>query len=192
MPESYEQIAAEELKKWQKKMLRKPSLVNHISKKVQTKINSWIPEKIHKFITTTIKQMVRGVLFGASLALPKEKKGSSLRQMENQVRKRIEFYRNTAAAEGGLTGAGGILLGLADFPLLLTLKIKMLFDIAALYGIDVNDYKERLYILHIFQLAFSSQQHRIVERPVKPEHQPDGHAEGDRSPVQRLPSQPVR
>jgi hypothetical protein len=52
------------------------------------------------------------------------------------------------------------LLGLADFPLLLGLKIKMLFDIAAIYGFDVNDYKERLYILHIFQLAFSSQQHR--------------------------------
>ena len=29
-----------------------------------------------------------------------------------------------AAAEGAGTGAGGILLGLADFPLLLTIKIK--------------------------------------------------------------------
>ncbi len=36
----------------------------------------------------------------------------------------------------------------------------MLFDVAALYGYDVRDYRERLYILHIFQLAFSSQQHR--------------------------------
>jgi hypothetical protein len=80
--------------------------------------------------------------------------------MEETVKKRIEFYRTTAAAEGGVTGAGGILLGLADFPILLSLKIKMLFDIAALYGFDVSDYKERWYILHIFQLAFSSQQHR--------------------------------
>ncbi|MGZ8538245.1 MAG: EcsC family protein, partial [Flavisolibacter sp.] len=36
----------------------------------------------------------------------------------------------------------------------------MLFDIASLYGFDVKDYKERLYMLHIFQLAFSSHQHR--------------------------------
>jgi hypothetical protein len=36
----------------------------------------------------------------------------------------------------------------------------MLFDIAGLYGYDVNDYRERLYILYIFQLAFSSQDHR--------------------------------
>ena len=36
----------------------------------------------------------------------------------------------------------------------------MLFDIASLYGFDAKDYKERLYLLHIFQLAFSSQEHR--------------------------------
>lgn len=36
----------------------------------------------------------------------------------------------------------------------------MLFDIAVLYGHDIKDYKERVFILHIFQLAFSSQQHR--------------------------------
>ena len=49
---------------------------------------------------------------------------------------------------------------LQTFPLLLGIKLKMLFDIAALYGFDVKDYKERVYILHIFQLAFSSQEHR--------------------------------
>ncbi len=43
---------------------------------------------------------------------------------------------------------------------LIRIKLKLLFDIATLYGFDVKDYKERLYILHIFQLAFSSQQHR--------------------------------
>ena len=37
----------------------------------------------------------------------------------------------------------------------------MLFEIAALYGYDIKDYKERLYILHIFQLTFSSDAARI-------------------------------
>lgn len=73
---------------------------------------------------------------------------------------RIKFYRNTAAVEGGITGAGGILLGLADFPLLLALKLKLLFEIASLYGYNTEDYKERLYILHIFQLAFCSAEER--------------------------------
>ena len=40
------------------------------------------------------------------------------------------------------------------------MKMKMLFDIAALYGYRVKDFKERLYILHIFQLAFCSSQRR--------------------------------
>ena len=51
------------------------------------------------------------------------------------------------------------MLGLADFPLLLSIKIKLLYDIATIYGFDVKDYKERIYILNIFQLAFSSQEH---------------------------------
>ncbi|MNE35681.1 EcsC protein family protein [compost metagenome] len=52
------------------------------------------------------------------------------------------------------------MLGLADFPLWLSIKMKMLFEITALYGYDVRNFKERIYILHIFQLTFSSQQHR--------------------------------
>jgi hypothetical protein len=31
---------------------------------------------------------------------------------------------------------------------------------AAMYGHAVSDYRERVYILHIFQLAFSSAKHR--------------------------------
>ena len=156
----YEQITYNELTAWQKRMSRKPSITDRISKNLQVRMNRIIPEKIHLALTSAIKQMVRGVLFGSKLGLPKANKSASLSETEELVKKKIDFYKKTAAAEGGVTGAGGILLGLADFPLLLGLKIKMLFDIAALYGYDVNDYKERLYILQIFQLAFSSQQHR--------------------------------
>lgn len=58
--------------------------------------------------------------------------------------------------EGAGTGAGGILLGLADFPLLLSIKMKFLFEAAAIYGFNTKEFEERLFILHIFQLAFSS------------------------------------
>jgi hypothetical protein len=156
----YEQEAFDELVKWQKKMQQKPSLLNRWSKAAQTKINSYIPEKVHKAITATIKQMIRGALFSAKFVTRKPSPVVSLQQTEEAVEKLIKNYRHTAAAEGGVTGAGGILLGLADFPILLGIKLKMLFDIAALYGFDVKDYKERVYILHIFQLAFSSQGHR--------------------------------
>lgn len=156
----YEEQALEELKAWQKKMSRKPGLLNKMSKTVQDRINKVIPEKVHHAITVAIKQMVRGVLFGAKFTTSKPAAVMGLQQTEEAVLKRIKVYRHTAAAEGGVTGAGGLLLGLADFPILLGIKLKMLFDIAALYGYSVKDYKERVYLLHIFQLAFSSQEHR--------------------------------
>lgn len=154
--DQYNQLVKVELESWQRKMLRHPSLVNKLSKKVQDKINGFIPEKIHKGITIAIKQMVRGVLFGAKITTTQHAPHQSIEVVEARVSERIDFYKKTAAAEGGVTGAGGFLLALADFPLLLTLKMKMLFEIASLYGFDITDYKERVYLLHIFQLAFSS------------------------------------
>ena len=157
----YSDKITEELKRWQKQMLKKPGFFNNFSKRIQTKINSWIPEKIHNAITVTIKQMIKGVLFGAKYTTQKALAESvSLEEKEMAAIKRIEFYRTTAAVEGGITGAGGILLGLADFPILLGLKLKLLFDIASIYGHNVMDYKERVYLLHIFELAFSSHEHR--------------------------------
>jgi hypothetical protein len=158
--EDYEKKARAELVAWQKQMVRRPSLLNKLAKRVQTKINTWIPEKIHAAITTTIKQMIRGVLFGAKYTTANPLLNKSLEVRETAVQERIKTYKNTAAVEGGITGAGGLLLGLADFPILLGMKIKLLFDIASMYGYDVKDYKERVYILHVFELAFSSHSHR--------------------------------
>jgi len=156
----YQKQVLTELKAWQKQMLRRPSFLNMLSKKAQDKVNSWIPEKVHKAVTTTIKQMIRGVLFGAKYTTADPVRNLELEVREARIDERIKFYRTTAAVEGGITGAGGILLGLADFPLLIGIKIKLLFDIASLYGFDLDDYKERVYLLHIFELAFSSHQHR--------------------------------
>lgn len=157
----YEQHVYLSLQFWQLKMLKKPSLTDRVSKNLQTKINDIIPEKVHAVVTTVIEKMIKAVLFGAGYTTGKSPEGDvSLELREAYVKKQIAFYQKTATVEGAVTGAGGILLGLADFPILLTMKIKLLFDIASLYGFDANDYKERLYLLYIFQLAFSSQQRR--------------------------------
>lgn len=157
---SYEEMAIKELRAWQCEMVSSPSFFNRLSKKIQVKMNSYIPEKVHQVITATIKQMIRGVLFGARQVTKQSSPIQNLQETEEAVEKLIRNYKHTASVEGGVTGAGGILMGLADFPLLLAIKIKMLFDIATLYGYDVQDYKERVYLLHIFQLAFSSHEHR--------------------------------
>jgi len=154
--DNYEKDASAKLVKWQRDMMRSPSILNRFAKRLQTKINNWIPEKVHKAITATIKQLIRGVLFGAKHTTSKLLLNKSFEVREMAVEERIRAYKNTAAIEGGITGAGGIFLGLADFPILIGIKIKLLFDIAGLYGFDVNDYKERVYLLHIFEMAFSS------------------------------------
>jgi hypothetical protein len=158
--DNYELQVAEELERWQTEMLAEPGLLNQTARRLQRKINSYIPDKVHATITGIIKQMIQAVLTGSQYTGAKPVQGLSLFERETQIRKRIELYKHTAAAEGGITGAGGIALGLADFPLLLTIKLKLLFDIASMYGHTGEDYRERLYILAIFQLAFSSDAHR--------------------------------
>ena len=158
--DEFERQISLELQSWQTQMLRAPSLVNRAARRVQRKLNGYVPEKVHATLTTLIKQMIEGVLTGSKYIGLKPLTDVTLQEREARVRRRIQTYQHTASIEGGITGAGGIFLGLADFPLLLTIKLKLLFDIASLYGHDPEDYKERLYILAIFQLAFSSDDHR--------------------------------
>lgn len=160
MMTEYEALAFSDMHRWQQKMQHNPSLFNRMSKGIQTRMNRIIPEKVHKVMTEAIKQMTRGLITGAGIITPEPLTTVSFETREMKAKEAIALYKRAAAVEGGITGAGGILLGLADFPLWLSIKIKMLLEIAAAYGYDVKDPAERMYILKIFQLAFSSQQHR--------------------------------
>ena len=157
---AYEQQAMDELAKWQQKMQLSPSFFGGLAKNLQTRINKIIPEKIHVAITAAIKQMTRAVIFGSGFTTASPLAEASLEDQELKVLQRVKFYTNTAATEGAITGAGGILLGLADFPIWLTLKMKLLHEISSLYGYDVKEFKERIFILYIFQLTFSSRKER--------------------------------
>ncbi|KPU45472.1 EcsC protein family protein [Oxobacter pfennigii] len=153
---SYEDKSIQELKEWHREILRRPSITSRISKNFQNTVNTIIPDKFHQVITEAIKNMVKAVLTGSEFITGYPLVAAPLEERERKVRERINFYKGTAAVEGASTGAGGFLLSLADFPLLLSIEMKFLFDTASLYGFDVRNYKERLYILYIFQLAFSS------------------------------------
>lgn len=156
----YFHMTSNSLEQWQLSMRKKPSILNNVKKIIQKKINKIIPEKVHTVITKAIKGITRAVLFGAGFTTLAHRKGKSLEEIETNILLKINFYTSSAAAEGAITGFGGFFSSLADFPLWLTLKMKMLFEIASHYGFDIDDYKERIYILYIFQLTFSSQQHR--------------------------------
>ncbi len=162
----YTQQVDKELRTWQKAMQRGISIPGKLTRGLQRKINKVIPEKVHAALTAAVKQTTRAVVSGAGFTSPPPLFEEDLAIREAKVRDRINFYKTTAATEGALTGAGGILLGLADFPLFLSIKMKMLFDIAALYGRNVDDYKERLFILHIFFITFSTQDFRNKLYPI--------------------------
>ncbi|MEY8351144.1 EcsC family protein [Bacillus cereus] len=157
----YEEKVIKELQQWKHAIMKNSSMMNRFSKKVQTKVQQLIPEKVQNVLTETIKKMVQGISAGSNFIKPKLKEVDwSLQRRDEEVLKKMDEYKKIAAAEGAGTGAGGILLGLADFPLLLSIKIKFLFDAATLYGFDTSKEEERLFILHVFQLAFSSDDHR--------------------------------
>lgn len=157
----YERKAYEEVLAWRLKMMKRSGIFNRVSKQAQNKINSWIPEKVHQIITDSIKNMVKVTLFGSDITT-KKRIGTemSLYQRDKLMKEKHNAYRKTAVIEGAGTGAGGILLGAADFPLLLSIKMKFLFEAAAIYGFDTKKYDERLFLLHVFQLAFSSEDKR--------------------------------
>lgn len=157
---NYELQVRREVSVWQRAMVRSPGYFNRLAKRFQNKINKIIPEKVHAAITTTLRQMFRAVLFGSRITTATARTEGGLELRDTVALEKIKFYKHTAAAEGGITGAGGILLGLADFPLLIGIKIKLIFEIASVYGFDTDDYRERLFILHVFQLAFCSDETR--------------------------------
>jgi hypothetical protein len=156
----YDARAAAELEAWQAKVLKGPSLMGRAARGAQVRINRMIPEKVHATVTTVMEKMTRVILTGSDLTTADPLLSGALQEREALVERRIAAYRAAAAAEGGIAGAGGFALAMAEFPVLITTKLKLLFDIAALYGHDVAELSERLYILHVFQLAFSSAEHR--------------------------------
>lgn len=156
---NYERKINVDLNKWMKKMRKKPSLIEKSSKGVQNKINNIYPEKFHAIMTSAIKKMTQAVIFGSEYTSKTPCIHLSLEERDVLANQVIKKYKTIAMVEGAGTGAGGIMMGLADFPLLLSIKIKLLYEIAAIYGLNTKDFKERIYILTIFELAFSSQSH---------------------------------
>lgn len=158
---NYEDNALKELMLWKKRMNKKPSFSSDMTKGLQNKMNNLLPEKFQNLISDSIKNMVKVVLIGSEFTSKPPITNTCLEQREILVKDRTDFYRKTATVSGAGTGAAGLLVGLADFPILLSLKIKFLFEVASYYGFDVKNYKERLYILYVFQLAFSSDKRKV-------------------------------
>lgn len=161
--QTYEEHVRVDLDSWARRLLKRPGLLERTSKVLQTKVNDKIiPQKVHTVITATVKGLVKSVVFGLDF-IPKSPPLDriSLQERDHLAELLLSKYRKIAAAEGAGTGAGGFALAIADFPALIAIKMKFLFELAHIYGFSTKDYRERLFLLTIFQLAFSSQEKRF-------------------------------
>ena len=80
-------------------------------------------------------------------------KSSRFPQWMPAVEKLTGNRKKLATLQGASTGIGGIFTLTIDIPLLLSLQLKTLQDIAICYGYDPNDKEERLFIVKCLQFV---------------------------------------
>ncbi|CDQ21102.1 EcsC family protein [Halobacillus karajensis] len=153
---NYEKQAKREALRWSKSLDKRSSILQRSSKRMQSTINGKIPDRVHNIVTDSIRSMIELALTSSEYIRPVTVNPDwSFEEREEQVRELLKQYKRTASVEGAGTGLGGVWLGVADFPLLLSIKMKFLFDAAQVYGFDIHSYQERVFLLHVFMLAFS-------------------------------------
>ena len=83
-----------------------------------------------------------------------------LENADQEAKELFALYQKVAVAEGAGTGAGGIMFSMVDFPALIAIKMKFLFELSHVYGYDTKHFSERVFILKVFQMTFSGQENR--------------------------------
>lgn len=161
----YERRVRLTLERWQSDMKwHRPGLLRTWSLRWQRKLDGLIPLKVHDAMAQGVRIGVSSLLGGLSL-IPVDNKRLTpfpplLEEADRHLPPLLDTYKKWAAAEGAGTGAGGLILAAVDFPALISIKLKFLQEVALLYGFDIRDKSERVFLLHVFQLAFSSPERR--------------------------------
>lgn len=163
----YNDVVRRQVKVWKIGLLKEEKLLKRMTKRVQIKINEKIPQPVHNVITQTVKGIIHSVFYGIKY-IPGEppRTGLSLKERDKTAREVIDRYRKIASVEGAGTGVGGFLLGITDFPALIAIKMRMLFELAHVYGYGTRSRKERLFVLYIFQITFTTAAQRKRLLPV--------------------------
>lgn len=161
--EPYENRVRLSLERWQAEMKwQRTNPFQKWSLHWQRKLDGLIPQQVHDAMSQGMRIGVSSLLSGISL-IPVDQQKLTLKTLEDadgQHAPLLDTYKKWAAAEGAGTGAGGLILAAVDFPALISIKLKFLQEVALLYGCDIRDKSERVFLLKVFQLAFSSPENR--------------------------------
>ncbi|ADU31486.1 EcsC family protein [Evansella cellulosilytica] len=89
-------------------------------------------------------------IFRSDIYEIKDMQKLSIDQIRFLAKKQLARQRLTALAQGGLTGAGGVIFTLSDLPLLLMINLRTVHLIATTYGYDLRKPYELMLVLKVF------------------------------------------
>lgn len=174
---SYEQERLRHIQEWEKAYINRKGnnvlrkLGDVVARPFQKATENEVYSKVKRAIETAVlgllsaQQDTASRLYDPRFALKQLQKKHSIEEMDefwkvdvrdlNHIVQKANFEnRLIAGLEGTLTGLGGLEAALADIPILLSLIFRTMQQIAACYGYDPVDEKEKLYMLNL--IAFSS------------------------------------
>lgn len=157
----YERIVMHEWLEWEKNMNKPLGFLESSSRKMSAKFNQVIPSKVKNLIDKSFKGMIQTALFGVAYLPKREVWIEAPLYIRNKEAEALQSqYKKIASAEGAGTGLGGFKLSLIDFPALLAIKMKFLFELAHVYGFSTAEKSEKHFILNVFHLTYASPESR--------------------------------
>lgn len=157
---SYEREVAHKIKRFERKIKQSPPSFLRWSTDIQKKIDRWIPGQVHRSIANALEKGIKTFLEEVPLQqsekiIASRNKYVHLQDYAPEAIQLIEDYKKLATIEGAGTGFGGIIASTIDFPALVSIKLRLMQELANLYGYDLTQIEERVFVLKVIQLQFS-------------------------------------
>jgi hypothetical protein len=159
----FEKTVVKSIKQFETNLYKAATSPSHNwAKKMQQKFDGLVPKQIHQSFAFALEKGIKTFLQGLQIHQEKQKiivssqPEKSLHELTEEAEQIVSNYTKLAAIEGAGTGFGGFIASTIDFPALISIKLKMLQELAMHFGYPLVNLEERIYIVRVLQLQFSS------------------------------------